>query len=396
MTQSAASARPRRATILATLLAATTTATHAADFAVFGNRGVNIAQSATIDGLVGSNFDVNVTAFSTFGGVVGGGTLFGSSFTSKGDVVFNGDVYAASSTVLGTLYAGNTVNLAFSSGNTGTIVAGGNVLQGQSATTTGNIFAGGSFTNQNFSQVNGNVYANGSAYINGAVNGDVKYQGTVSVGPFGAVTGSKLVGPTPISPLAFAPVTLPAATQFSSGGPAVTTGGTAATPLAPGSYGALSIPTFGDLYLTAGDYFFDSFFFDGDDIHLVNLSPNNRIRIFVTGNVYHDTFTDVTVNGQPFASADASLVGNVLLETHGHYSQTPPGLGSVTFFGTIFAPYGNITIGIYSSVKGSLLAGGQIDIGVGFNMPLIPEPASLSLLAMGSLALLCRRRSSHN
>ena len=66
-------------------------------------------------------------------------------------------------------------------------------------------------------------------------------------------------------------------------------------------------------------------------------------NIFATGNVYEDTFANVTVNGASYSSANSSLAANVLLETLGDYSQNS--LGSVNFFGTIFAPDGDVTIG---------------------------------------------------
>jgi hypothetical protein len=105
----------------------------------------------------------------------------------------------------------------------------------------------------------------------------------------------------------------------------------------------------------------------------------------------------MSVDGEPYASAATSLAGNVLLETLGTYSQNT--LGSVQFFGTIFAPDGDIDIGNYSSLTGSLIAGGNVNLNVGFNETFappseLPEPASLGLLGMGWMLLLRRTRSS--
>lgn len=376
------------------------------EYAIFGNLGVSIDASATVSGTVASNYDVLVNPFSTFTSLQGGGTLFGGgtgggsgAFTVTGETIFNGDVQASSSATFGgTIHAGGSVDLTFAQGTTGPIVARGNVLQGQSATTNGDILAGGSFINQNFSVVNGNVHANGSVYVNGTVNGNVTYLGVSNVGTFGKITGTRTVAATVVNPAAYVPITTPAATAFTSGGANITQGNTLATTLQPGSYGSVNIPTFGNLHLTAGDYFFDSVTFNGNAIYINNLTEENRLRIFVTGDVYQTTFSTVYVNGVAFTGAANSLADNVLLETHGKYFQTPPGLGSVDFFGTIFAPFGDITIGNYSDLKGALVAGGQVKIGVGFNMPFaaasvpVPEPASLGVLAAGGMMLLKRRR----
>jgi hypothetical protein len=110
------------------------------------------------------------------------------------------------------------------------------------------------------------------------------------------------------------------------------------------------------------------------------------MRIGHDRDAYEDTFANVTVNGASFSSANSSLAADVLLETLGNYSQNT--LGSVNFFGTIFAPDGNVTIGQFSNLTGQIIAGGQVSIGVGFNQSFVasqtlPEPSSLLTLALG-------------
>jgi predicted acyltransferase (DUF342 family) len=375
-------------------------------YAVFGTQGVSIGQSGAINGVVASNGDVAVNPFSTFNGLTGGGSLLGNSlgdFTVNGPVTFNGNVVTGqSATITGPINSGGNVDLRFAGTKTGPITARGDVFQGQGSTTTGNIAAGGSFSNADFSVVNGNVSANSNVTVDGAVKGNVVFGGTLSVGPFGSITGTQTHGTVAVNPTSYALASIPNADSFSSGGPPVTGGTSLANPLAPGSYGALNIPTFGKLYLTAGNYFFDSFSFNGDSIHLLNLTPQSHINIFVKGDVFENTFANIFVDEQPFGSANASLASNVLLETLGNYSQNS--LGSVEFFGTIFAPDGNIAIGQFSSLTGSLIAGGRVDVGVGFNESfvsssvLFPEPSSAVLLVAGLAGVLVlarghRRRS---
>ena len=374
----------------------------ATQYAVFGNLGVSIGQSSSVNGIVASNGDISVNPFSTFSGLTGAGNLLSSvngGFTVNGDVTFNGNVTTGSgATITGTINSGGTVDLGFAQSKTASILATGNVLQGQSATTTGTIRAGGSFSNQDFSVVNGNVFANAGATVNGSVVGNVTAGGIITVGPFGSITGSSTTGTNPVNPATYSAVSTPAAIPFASGGAAVVDGGAAATPLQPGSYSDLNIPVLGNLFLTSGDYFFNNFSFNGDTIFLQNLTANDRIRIFVAGTLFEGAITRMTIDGQPFATADASLSSNVLWETLGAYSQDP--LGDVQTFGTIFAPNGDITIGQFSSVTGSVIGGGQVNISVGFNesfvtSSLVPEPASLAVLSIGVLALLRRTGRRH-
>jgi predicted acyltransferase (DUF342 family) len=372
-------------------------------YAVFGTQGVSIGQSGTINGVVASNGDVAVNPFSTFNGLTGGGSLLGNTlgdFTVNGPVTFNGNVTTGQfAKINGPINSGGNVDLRFSDTATQSITARGDVFQGQAAATTGNIMAGGSFSNGDFSVVNGNVFANANVTVNGSVKGNVEFGNSLTIGPFGSITGTQTHGTVAVNPASYAIASIPHADSFSSGGPPVTGGTSLANPLAPGSYGALNIPTFGNLYLTAGNYFFDSFSFNGDAIHLLNLTPQSRINIFVKGDVFENTFSNVFIGEQPFGSANASLASNVLLETLGNYSQNS--LGSVKFFGTIFAPDGNITIGQFSSLTGSLIAGGRVDIGVGFNETFVssstlfvPEPSSAVLLVVGlaGVLVLARKR----
>jgi hypothetical protein len=382
------------------LIEANLAAAQSSGDAVFGNLGVSIGSSANINGAVASNGNVAVNTFCNLAGLSGGGSLLGNSlgdFNVSGAVTFNGSVTTGQyATFQSPINSGGTVNIGVGA-TTAAITAGGDVLESQSAQTNGSVLAGGSFGNSVFGVVTGNVTAGANVTVAGTVDGNVTCGGQVSVGKFGSIEGNISTGTTPVVPATYSPITTPNAIPFSSGGADVTTGGSAASPLPPGSYGNLTIPTFGNLYLTAGNYEFSSFTFDGNSINLVNLNSSNQINIFVSGNVSESTFATMSVDGEPYASAATSLAGNVLLETLGTYSQNT--LGSVQFFGTIFAPDGDIDIGNYSSLTGSLIAGGNVNLNVGFNETFappseLPEPASLGLLGMGWMLLLRRTRSS--
>ena len=373
------------------------------DFAAFGANGANIGQAAKIfGGLTGSNGNVAYVAGNTFSGLVGGGSLTytstGGSVVLDGPVTFTGDVnLGVAPTGRFPINAGGAVNVSGLGTLAGGITAGGPVLFSGSTVVNGDVRSNSNVTQDfSFGVINGNVAANGNVVVNGTVNGNVRHGGGYTRGTFGVVTGAVTAGTSAVSPVAYVPRTLPAATSFSSGGADVRSASVFEDTytIAPGSYGRLEVSTFDDVVLSPGDYFFDSVSFDGsNDLRLTGLTRDNRIRIFVTGDVELDTFVRTTVNGVPLIAADRNLVDNVLLETRGNYTEV--GLGNVEFFGTIFTPTGDLTGGQYSTYVGSLIAGDVLTVGTSALVNPVPEPAAASTLALAALALL-RRRSRHS
>ncbi|MDB5291470.1 MAG: hypothetical protein JWL69_2711 [Phycisphaerales bacterium] len=372
-------------------------------YAVFGGAGVSFGASATIiGGDLATNGSLVTGAFSTFTGAVsGGGSLSylstGGSSTFGGPVTFNGDTsFGSFNTFNGPVNSGGNATFASSATINANVTAAGSITT-SFATVNGNLTAGQDVSlTTSFDKMTGNIRASHNVTVNGPLTGKVVYGNTLTVGPFGSISGPTAVGGGPVVPATYAPLTAPSH-PFTAGGPAVTAGGSLAAPLAPGSYGALNIPWPNDLYLTAGDYYFTTFTLPGgENIHLENLTPSSHINIFVTGDVTLGSIIFMKVNEQDFASAPASLSANVLLETHGNYTQNS--LGDNQFFGTILAPQGNVTIGQYSSVTGSVLTNGTANISVGFTDTYVPstiaapEPASVAILTLAPLGLLPRRR----
>ena len=360
------------------------------NFAVFGASGVQ-ANVGTATGLLGSNSDLSLGYFATVPGVFSGGNLttLGSS-TINGPVITNGGGnFGSFMTVNGPLDVAN--NATFSNGPTitGNVTTGGSLTYGIGGTITGTVKAGGNFTQGGLATVNGNVHANNNADVEAAINGNVTYGNTLTVGVFGAISGSKIKGTVPVTPAHFAPISVRPADYFVTGGANVTTGGTLAAPLAPGKYGALTLGAFSDLFLKPGNYYFDSVNLTGSNtIHLLNLAGNNRVRIFVSGNVTIGNFVGERVNENFISAANQALASQVFWETKGTYSSLSDQ------FGTVFAPNGNITFGNFDTIYGALVSGKQVILPgsntVNFfgNADLsVPEPGAVSLFISGGLCL---------
>ncbi len=378
---------------LCMLVAAPAQAELLTDFALFGNNGVTLSFANVNSGLVGSNGGVTINPLSTVQGLRGGGslTVVGST-TVNGPVTFNGNVTLGNFiTVTGPVNAGGNVT---TEANTGAITAGGNVT-GTFNVVNGNVLANGNFTGGAFTQVLGDVGANGNVTIASGFSvytGSVTHGGTFAGDPT-RIPGGVMQGLVSVNPVAFVAVPLPPADSFSAGGALVLLPGFTSTSLAPGSYGQLIITgAFNTLTLTAGDYFFTSIVGGGAVNFNLDLS-GGPINLFVTGNVTLGTFTTFTINGQPFASADPSLASQVFLETLGGYTQ---GQAS-DFFGTIFAPNGNIVFGGFTRLTGSAISGNQVvssgSVTVNhvasdrFTGTVIPEPSTLVLAGLGVVGL---------
>lgn len=367
-----------------------------ADFALFGGAGVNLGQSTKVrSGATGSNGDVTTSSFNETHGLYGGGSLLlpsGGSLTYGGPIQFNGSATVSASPftggVVGPITVGGALTLNSNTTVNNNIVAGGDVTTSFS-TVNGSIRTNGNYAaTSSFDVVNGNVFASGNVTMNGDVFGNLTHGGTFSAGPFGSVSGTRTNAPNSTVVPSFATRTLPTATSFTSGGANVFSSDDIY--LAPGSYGTLTTGVFTELFLTGGDYYFDSFNFSGWAIHLQNVSAANPVRVFVSGDLVTDTLTPMTINGLDLedAAGNAPLADLVSWETHGDFIEAD--LGGNEWIGTIFAPFGDVSLGQYTDILGRVYAGGTITTRPGVTLNVVPEPALLG--AVGLLTTLTRRR----
>ena len=159
----------------------------------------------------------------------------------------------------------------------------------------------------------------------------------------------------------FGYINLPIPTVFSAGGDDITTGNNETTTLGEGSYGVLDLGNNNVLNLESGNYYFESIVM-GTDLELnIDLELGN-IQIFVEGKAETKKGLIVDLEGGGAAQ--------VYAETH--YPSDFSDLddfawniggngGNSEWFGTVYAPYGHITV-TDGTVVGSLYAGGYIGV----------------------------------
>ncbi len=179
------------------------------------------------------------------------------------------------------------------------------------------------------------------------------HAGTLTVAPL-ATVGSSSVGATFVLPTFYPGVFMPVTpTPPVSAAPPIVLPLFASQTLAPGHYSDLILQGSNDVFLSAGDYFFNNINMTGTfaDLHL-DLT-GGQIRIFVNDDVTFNRLS-VLVNGVPQASANPSLAADVVLEAHGDI------VLSGEFFGGVFAAKGIATLESLTDVIGSVVAADEV------------------------------------
>lgn len=371
------------------------------EFALLGESAINLRIFALIQGdiaIAGDDVDVqgvvdgnifakDVTA-SAFSWATVTGDIFASGMVDLWTGSFQGDIHSEEgirltgglSVIRGWLFSNGTIEVdryarvrghIHSCG--GDVSIGGNATIG-TASDPVEIRAAGDVIISSNATVYGDVHAGGTISLDGTIVGNAYAGGAIT--NTGSISGTEMnLSPNlvkePICPNleALDEISLPDATVFTAGGSDVSLPGGESTVLPPGSYGALSSPSNSRdtrLYLNAGatdhgNYYFDSVNMGRRMALYLNLSGSYDIRIFVEGNVEADWQQGVFIStdGTNYvrmtdSSLDPQTAARVYWESHGDYTL----LGFSGWFGSVYTPYGYLSVAVGSNLYGSFFSGG--------------------------------------
>lgn len=374
---------------------------NASGYAVFGGNAVNITDMVSISdnrystGYVGSNGDLtNIGhSFGSMGWYIGGDYVQPEdSFVAiQHDAVIDGTVSRIGNGVFswagGNFSVGGSVVLDSFSVD-GDLASGGDVAV-SNAVMSGDIRSAG-HTSIHLTSVYGSIEAAGNVELvdYNDVMGHITYGGTLSVSLASDVIGGASMGSPVVTPIGYAPVHMPKPVEFNAGGLDIHLAPLSDRTLAPGAYGSIHLDDSSDLFLSSGDYFFNNITATGEGASIHYDLEQGPIRVFVENDVLisdANIIIDSDIYGHSSDEDAVRLFWQVNGSFHGH----------VNFVGTLYAPYGDITL--YGQgdgyVIGSLIAGDTVTVGNVHidHVAYIPEPTSLALLALGGAACLRRR-----
>lgn len=364
------------------------------DFSILAENDVTIGQNAIIEGNTGSNSgNVDVGSGAILGSIFGGGSVqsVGTSAIVLGKVVSNGLTDLGPSVIItdslnsgGAATIGPGANISSDVTSAGTTQIDPNVFIG------GNLLSGSDLTVDANSSIQGNAGVNGNVTVNNGASivGHVTHSGTLTLNGSGSV-GSESTGPSVVNPESFPGAALPPANIFTAGGSDITTVGNQTTTLLPGTYGTLDLGASNILNLTAGSYFFDAIDIGNNLDFNIDLTGGNLL-LYILGDADFGQGLDVFLtNGDAF---------NIFIETHGNWE------AAGNWYGTVLAPFGDITLGQDSIAFGAFYSGDQIDIQQGVSLtfqlsPLttpttVPEPATCFLFGFGLLSFFLKKEKN--
>jgi hypothetical protein len=339
--------------------AAESTAGVVTDFALFGARQVTVGGSvggANNDvGPIGSNGGVAITNNGNTTSVSGGGMFsIGGSPDVFGDVTVNGDaIFGSNAEVVGNVNSGGRVEFGQSANVTGNIRAAGEVKFGKDSDVTGNVDAGG----------------NGNFGNNNSITGNLTLGGTITMGS-PSVSGTTTQNGSPAAPTAYTPASVPGGSTYTPGAVSHSVGNNSSITLAPGNYNNITLGGSSDLILSAaGTYHLNSVTWGSNGKLFVDLDAGSY-QIFVADfvtiggslkfwDLSSNTLLDPFVSGSP--TLQAALGEHLFLEVGGDFQAG----NNSEWFGTIFAPDGDIRFNGSADVAGALYAGNENGDGVG-------------------------------
>jgi predicted acyltransferase (DUF342 family) len=307
---------------------------------------------------------------------------------------------ANNSEVSGSIFATGNVTLLNGSEVQGDIHAGGNVTLGSNNSRVhGSIYAAGNVTLQHKTSVDSNVHAGGNVELTtqGTIQGNVIAGGSITLADRSVIEGNATAGisidhgrqtqvegtetittepnPTvPTAPTTCPQICMPDHTSISPGTDDINVTWENDWVLSPSSYRNLTLGGRNNLYLSGGNYYFESISTGTRPSLYLDLSSSD-INIFVHDNVHFGDELKIHVNSgtggyQPIIQGNnlnetlKPLAAKVYLETLGSFSMS----NQNEWFGTIYAKNNisfsnnNLLVGSYQSSSGEITPANQMEV----------------------------------
>jgi hypothetical protein len=334
------------------------------NFAALSGSSLSTGSNVTIGGNVGAIGDLYFNNHNVVtGNAYSRGSVQLSNNTTTGNVIAGTSAYFNNNATAGTVSAGTTIGLE-NNAATNSLRAGTSVsLNGNNATVNGSVNAGTSF------------YA-GKATVTGSVNYGSSYYADSNASITGPVTQGSVLAPDSWSTtLRTSNLRINNSTNSLYYAPSST------NTLAAGRYAGVNLDAGSTLTLSAGTYNFSSLYLSAGAKILANTSAGNVIINIAS--------TVSTASNSLFGNLGT---GSLLMQTGGdlYMNANSRFEGSLISYSTMTLDQGTIVTGsVYSS--GAMYLNNNVNIGGAGSLPVIPEPASVSLLLIGGAALLLRR-----
>ena len=339
-------------------------ATTPENFAALSGSTLTTGSNVTIGGNVGAIGDLYFNNHNVVtGNAYSNASVQLSNNTTTGNVVAGTSAYFNNSASAGTVSAGTTIGLD-NNATTNSIRAGTSVsLNGNNATVTGSVNAGTSF------------YA-GKAAVTAGVNYGSSYYADSNASITGPVTQGSVLAPDSWS------TTLRTSNlRINNSTTSLNYAPSSSNTLAAGRYAGVTLDAGSTLTLSAGTYNFSSLYLSSGSKILANTSAGNVIINIAS--------TVSTASNSLFGNLGT---GSLLMQTGGdlYMNANSRFEGSLISYSSMTLDQGTIVTGsVYSS--GAMYLNNNVNIGGSGSLPVIPEPASVSLLLLGGASLLLRR-----
>jgi predicted acyltransferase (DUF342 family) len=283
-------------------------------------------------------------------------------------------------TVNGSVAASGNIFLAGGASLYGDIYSDGRIRVGKDSFVQGRLISSGSMSLGNLTETgsldSGQCLRIGAGSV---VHGHVAYTGEYLVSPSAVVEGSVSTSPDSWQLL---PVGIPGFSEVV--GDQLKYGQGVSQAITPGSYDSLSAASGATLYLTAGSYNFNSVKL-GSDVKVIADTTAGEVNI---------------ICGGKFTTSGNVIFEDLIDGGFNVYSGDNMSLGSNNNLAARLSCYSNMNVARDTYVNGSVYSSGDIHLGARVvidnnqyadSITMVPEPASMALLA-GSLLCLARRR----